>query len=147
MREITIGTAHTSTLKVGEGDTAVALGSGDLRVLGTPAMTALMENAAMSAIAPLLDETESSVGISLNITHDRATGIGDSVSATAVVTAVEGRLRDQRFRFVGNTDRGRYARPFPRERRKIYEQNRKIIVNLEKEIPRKRQTLLTKYQR
>lgn len=94
MREITIGTAHTSTLKVGEGDTAVALGSGDLRVLGTPAMAALMENAALSAIAPLLDETESSVGISLNITHDRATGIGDSVSATAVVTAVEGRRID-----------------------------------------------------
>lgn len=57
-------------------------------------MAALMENAALSAIAPLLDETESSVGISLNITHDRATGIGDSVSATAVVTAVEGRRID-----------------------------------------------------
>ena len=91
MQQIAIGTAHTSHLTVEERHTAQALGSGNLPVLGTPAMTALMENAAMEAIAPHLDATESSVGIALNITHDRASRVGEPISATATVTATEGR--------------------------------------------------------
>lgn len=97
MQEIVIGTSHTSFLTVTETHTAMALGSGNLPVLGTPAMTALMENAAMRAITPFLDRTpkeESSVGISLDVTHDWATAVGDTVSATAVVTAVDGRRID-----------------------------------------------------
>lgn len=57
-------------------------------------MTALMENAAMLAIAPFLDDTESSVGISLNITHERATPVGETVSATATVRIADGRRID-----------------------------------------------------
>lgn len=94
MQEIAVGTSHTSSLTVTEAHTAVALGSGNLPVLGTPAMGALMEHAAMTAIAPFLDRTpeeESCVGISLNITHERATAVGDTISATAVVTRVDGR--------------------------------------------------------
>lgn len=91
MHEIVIGTSHTSSLTVTTAHTAITLGSGNLPVLGTPAMTALMENAAMLAIAPFLDQAESSVGISLNISHDRATAIGDTVSATATVTLADGR--------------------------------------------------------
>ena len=45
------GLSHTSVLTVTEAYTAQALGSGDLPVLGTPAMLALMENAAMLAVA------------------------------------------------------------------------------------------------
>ena len=41
------GLTHTSTLVVAREHTAVALGSGDMDVLATPAMMALMENAAM----------------------------------------------------------------------------------------------------
>lgn len=97
MREIAVGTSYTSYLAVTEAHTAIALGSGNLPVLGTPAMAALMEHAAMTAIAPFLDRTpeeESSVGISLNITHERATAVGDTVNATAVVTRVDGRRVD-----------------------------------------------------
>lgn len=94
MREIAIGTSHTSTQAVTPAHTAIALGSGNLPVFGTPAMAALMENAAMQAIAPFLDSAESSVGISLNITHDRATAVGDTVTATATVTGVDGRRVD-----------------------------------------------------
>lgn len=94
MREIAIGTSQTSTLTVTTEYTAIALGSGNLPVFGTPAMAALMENAAMQAIAPFLDDRETSVGISLNITHDRATAVGDTVSAIATVTAVDGRKID-----------------------------------------------------
>lgn len=97
MQEIVIGTSHTSSLTVTGMHTAIVIGSGNLPVLGTPAMTALMEKAAMLAVKPFLDyspKEESSVGISLEVTHDRATAVGDTVSATAVVTAVDGRRID-----------------------------------------------------
>lgn len=94
MREIAIGTSHTSTLTVTAAHTAVTLGSGNLSVLGTPAMAALMENAAMEAVAPMLETGESSVGTALNITHERASAVGERVSASAIVTAVEGRRID-----------------------------------------------------
>lgn len=97
MRPISIDTAHTATLVVTEAHTARVLGSGDLPVFGTPAMTALMERAAMEAVAPFLEPGESSVGTALNITHDRASGIGNTIQATARVTRVEGRRIDFRI--------------------------------------------------
>ena len=57
------GLAHTSKLVVGEKNTALAMGSGDLEVLATPAMLALMENAAMLAVANKLPEGASTVGV------------------------------------------------------------------------------------
>ena len=45
------GLKHTSELTVNEDVTAVMMGSGDMPVLATPAMMALMENAAMLAVA------------------------------------------------------------------------------------------------
>lgn len=95
MRPIPLTTSYTATLVVTDTHSAAALGSGDLPVLGTPAMIALMEQAAMRAIAPFLEtDTESSVGISLNISHNRATAIGDTVIATATVTGIDGRRID-----------------------------------------------------
>ena len=44
------GLTHTSTLVVDEKHLAACMGSGDLEVLATPAMLALMENAAMLAV-------------------------------------------------------------------------------------------------
>lgn len=97
MKAIPLATAHTSTLTVREAHTARVLGSGDLPVLGTPALAALMENAAMEALAPLLDPGESSVGVALNMTHDRASAVGDRIRATATVIAAEGRRIDFRL--------------------------------------------------
>ncbi len=106
MKEIEIGTSQSASLRVTEAHTARALGSGDLPVLGTPAMAALMERAAMEAIAPYLTpETESSVGVALNITHERATGIGDTVRATATVTEVDGRRIDFTINAVDSSGR------------------------------------------
>ncbi len=56
------GLKHTSTLVVTEERTAMALGSGDMPVLATPAMMALMENAAMMAVADELPEGSTTVG-------------------------------------------------------------------------------------
>lgn len=94
MRPIPPATSYATTLVVTDAHSAAALGSGDLPVLGTPAMIALMEQAAMRAIAPFLDSTESSVGVLLNISHNRATAVGDTVIATATVIDVDGRRID-----------------------------------------------------
>ena len=53
---IKIGLKHTSELTVTDAVTAIQMGSGDMPVLATPAMMALMENAAMLAVADELPE-------------------------------------------------------------------------------------------
>lgn len=70
---------------------AKTVGSGDLEVLATPAMAALMENAAMQAVASELPEGSTTVGSLLEITHSRPSGLGETVSATATLEEVEGR--------------------------------------------------------
>ena len=82
---------YTSQKIVRVCDTAQSAGSGNLPVFATPIMVALMENAAMKAAEQLLQEGESTVGSELNIKHLRPTAIGEEVSATAVLTAQEGR--------------------------------------------------------
>ncbi len=71
--------------------TAIAARSGSLEVLGTPFMIALMEKATCSACESLLDEGETTVGTAINITHDKASGLGELIKATATLKAVEGR--------------------------------------------------------
>ncbi len=88
---IAIGMAGEVSLVVGEQDTAAVMGSGTVPVLATPRMIALMEEAAWTAIQEGLDEDQTSVGISMNISHSAATPVGMEVTARAEVTAVEGR--------------------------------------------------------
>jgi predicted thioesterase len=83
--------AEVSTLAEKE-DTALEVGSGSLLVYATPCMAALMEGAACEAIAPGLDEGETTVGIELNLQHTAATPVGMEVRAEAEVTAVEGKI-------------------------------------------------------
>lgn len=85
------GLSFTSRLTVHEQHLAVNIGSGDLRVLATPMMMALMENAAMMAVAPALEEGQSTVGGQISSSHIKPTGIGHEVTATATLVKVEGR--------------------------------------------------------
>lgn len=85
------GLTFTTTMQVVAETTAEYIGSGDLAVLATPAMCALMENAAMMAVAPHLEVGQTTVGTALNIEHLRATPVGKTVTATAVLTEVDGR--------------------------------------------------------
>lgn len=71
--------------------TAIAARSGSLEVLGTPYMIALMEKATCSACESLLDEGETTVGTAINITHDKASGLGELIKATATLKTVDGR--------------------------------------------------------
>ena len=77
------GLSYTSKLTVQEQHLAVNVGSGDLRVLATPMMMALMENAAMMAVAPELEEGQSTVGGQISSSHVKPTGLGHVVTATA----------------------------------------------------------------
>jgi len=60
-------------------------------VLSTPTMVAMMEQAAINAIKPFLDAGESSVGMSIEVSHTAATPPGHRARAEAEVTKVEGR--------------------------------------------------------
>ena len=83
---------------------AVNMRSGDLRVFATPAMLALMEEAAMLAVAPHLPEGSTTVGGHIASSHLKPTAHGRSVSATATLTAVEG--RKLRFTVVARDEEG-----------------------------------------
>ena len=85
------GLSFTSNLKVEKQHTALEMGSGDLEVLAPPTMVALMENAAMKAVANDLSEEETTVGGMMNTTHIKPSAIGEEVSATAVLVEVEGK--------------------------------------------------------
>ena len=88
---IEAGQKHISELTVNDAVTAVRMGSGDMPVLATPAMLALMENAAMLAVADSLPEGSTTVGGHIASSHLRPSKVGDIVRAVAVVTKVEGR--------------------------------------------------------
>lgn len=85
------GYSYTSTTVVNNNNTAKTLGSGDMDVFATPAMVALMENAAMNAVAPHLEEGQTTVGTQISTSHIKASALGATITATAVLTAVDGR--------------------------------------------------------
>lgn len=88
---IEIGLRHTSELIVTEAVTAIEVGSGDMPVLATPMMMALMENAAMLAVSEHLPEGCTTVGGHIESTHLRPSRIGDVITAVAEVTKVDGK--------------------------------------------------------
>lgn len=85
------GISHDSYLIVTTSDTARVQRSGDMEVLSTPRLVALMENAAMLAAAPSLEEGETTVGSEIAVSHLSPSAIGAEVVATAVLEKVEGR--------------------------------------------------------
>lgn len=71
--------------------TARHLGSGNVEVLATPAMIALMEQAAVRAVDPLLPEGQKTVGVAVEVKHLAPTPVGMEVSARAEFIEVDGR--------------------------------------------------------
>ena len=88
---IEVGLKYESQTVVSTTNTAKTLGSGDMEVFATPAMIALMENAAMMAVAPHLDEGASTVGIEMATSHIKASPIGATITASAELISAEGR--------------------------------------------------------
>ena len=111
--EITVGMKAVAESFVEREDTAKEVGSGDLLVYATPCMAALMEGAACEAIAKALKDTETTVGMELNIQHTSATPVGLDVRAEAEVTAVEGKVITfavTAFDEVGEIGKGTHTR-------------------------------------
>lgn len=86
-----VGLKYESTVVVSQSNTAATLGSGDMDVFATPAMVALMENAAMLAVAAHLPEGSATVGTQMNTSHIKASPLGATITASAELTEVEGR--------------------------------------------------------
>ena len=101
---ISPGLFAQQTFTVTDDDTADALGSGDLPVLGTPRLLAWCEATTCDALAADLTEDESSVGTRVALEHLAASPVGRELAVTASVAHVDGRL----VRFtVAATDGGK----------------------------------------
>jgi len=78
---------------VTDADTAAAVGSGSLPVLGTPRLLAWCEAATCAAIDPGLAPGETSVGTRIQLEHLAPSAVGQTVEVTARLSYVDGRLR------------------------------------------------------
>lgn len=85
------GLCYTSKTNVNKHNTAIAMGSGDLEVFATPALVALMENAAKQAVENSLPDGSTTVGAHIQTSHLKPSALGEEVTATAVLEEVEGR--------------------------------------------------------
>jgi predicted thioesterase len=79
------------TASVTEGDTALAVGSGEVRVLATPRVVALVEAASVDALAGQLDPGTTSVGTRVELDHLAPSPVGARVTARAELVEVAGR--------------------------------------------------------
>ena len=85
------GRTGNATRTVTDADTASRLGSGDVAVFGTPALLALLEEAACRALDGALEPEQTSVGASVSLDHLAPSVVGAQVRATATLEAVEGK--------------------------------------------------------
>jgi predicted thioesterase len=86
-----IGSIGRAEKTVRSRDLAEQVGSGDLPVLATPVMAALMEEAAVACVRDSMDAKTTSVGIKLDISHIAATPEGKKIQAQAELTRAEGK--------------------------------------------------------
>jgi fluoroacetyl-CoA thioesterase len=85
------GRSGRAFLVVGDQDTAVALGSGDVNVLATPRLIGLCEEATVAAVAGALGPGQTSVGVRVQFDHLASVRVGSQVAAEAVLEKMEGR--------------------------------------------------------
>ena len=86
------GQAAEQSYVVDESDTATALGSGDVPVLGTPRLLAWLEAATVRAVMDGLPDGATSVGTRVDLEHVAASPVGVTVTVKAELVAVDGRL-------------------------------------------------------
>ncbi len=88
---LAVGLRATVTAEVTEADTAIALGSGDLPVLGTPRLLSLAEAACVAAVAPQLAPGQTTVGAEASLEHHRPSVIGTPLEVQAELVEISGR--------------------------------------------------------
>ena len=98
------GLNHISKVTVNTSNTALTMGSGDMEVFATPAMVALMENAAMNAVAPHLTEGSTTVGAMMETSHIKPSALGETVMAEAILEEIDGRKLT--FKVIASDSKG-----------------------------------------
>jgi len=86
------GSSATIERTVGDDDTAAAVGSGSLPVLGTPRLLAWCEAATCAVLATALEEGQTSVGTRVTLEHMVPSAVGVTVQLSASVVHVDGKL-------------------------------------------------------
>ncbi|MEI5992572.1 thioesterase family protein [Candidatus Enterococcus mansonii] len=81
--------AFSKEFIVGDKDTAKVIGSGDLEVLATPALIAMVENTAKECLQKELAPEETSVGTLINTTHLRPSKVGAKIVVNVKVDSQE----------------------------------------------------------
>jgi Predicted thioesterase len=111
--DLTIGITGRADTIANDTNTAEAIGSGSLRVFGTPFMIALMEKASCNSLQEALEPGKSSVGVYINVQHTSATPVGAHVYAESTVTAIDGKkitFRVTAYDDAGEIGSGEHAR-------------------------------------
>jgi len=88
---LVVGLRASVTAEVTDADTAEALGSGDVPVLGTPRLLALAEAACVATVAPQLGPGQTTVGIEVSLEHSRPSPVGSTVEVSAELTEIHRR--------------------------------------------------------
>lgn len=91
MKSLKPGLKAIIEIVVGETNTAAHLGSGLVPVFATPALVALMENAAVNALKGHLPKGQTTVGGRIEVAHTAATPVGMRVRAQAELVEVDGK--------------------------------------------------------
>ena len=106
--ETVVGAEATVEWPVTPAMTAMRVGSGEIDVLSTPWVLALVERATVDAVAPHLPDGTTTVGASVDLTHSAPSVVGRLIRAHARAESVEG--RKIRFSFEVSDEAGEVAR-------------------------------------
>lgn len=87
--ELKTGIRGEQRVRVTEEMTAKRLGSGELPVLATPMMIALMENTAYKSVADCLEEGQGTVGTRISVSHISATPVGMEISLESELIEID----------------------------------------------------------
>ena len=89
--ELKTGLRGTAFLKVEKNDLSIAFNSGEVPVLATPRVVALIEEATLDAISASLDKSKTTVGMRVRIDHLTPISLGGNITAHAILEQVDGR--------------------------------------------------------
>lgn len=113
MNNITPGITGEKSVAVTIENTALAMGSGTLRVFATPAMIALIEGCCAESVEDLLDEGITTVGTKVEIEHLSPSPPGAGIFCKSKLVAANGRRLDFEAEVCDNAGligKGRHTR-------------------------------------